>query len=140
MTDDGGRLFTPRRPWRELSTWTKALHVIAIAGWVVAIASLSTVGCIETAALKQPTIANSEFYHPHNIKGIIRYFNSYQERIYLLAKPIMIGSFVVTAVLFGLLNHLDRRWEREKKQELLNRLAQPIAEQQSSRGPLDVPK
>jgi len=46
----------PRRPWQELSPWMRALRVSMLIGWAVAMISISTVGAIETAALRQPKI------------------------------------------------------------------------------------
>src|SRR2546422_411047 len=104
------KIFRSTRSWHELSTPLKVLRVSAITGWAIGLVSLLTVGGIETAALSQPTIADSTFHHPHDIKGQIRYFSEREERIYLIAKPMMIGSLGVIAVLFALSNHLDERW------------------------------
>jgi hypothetical protein len=119
--------------WNELPPWMRLLRASAITGWVVVVGSLLTVGTIETAALRQPTIADSYFAHPHDIKGRIRFFSDQQERIYVVAKPLMISSFVVTFVLFCFCGRLEERREQRKKQWQLQQIAQRMIEQETKR-------
>jgi hypothetical protein len=46
-------------PWRLLPIWPRIARVTAIVGWCVAMASLLTVGGIETVATGQPEIAGA---------------------------------------------------------------------------------
>jgi hypothetical protein len=119
--------------WDELPPWMRLLRASAISGWVVVVASLLTVGIIETAALHQPTTADSYFAHPHDIKGRIRFFSNQQERIYVVAKPLMISSFVITFVLFCFCGRLEERREQRQKQRQLQQIAQRMIEQETER-------
>jgi hypothetical protein len=116
----------PRRPWQELSPWMRALRVSMLIGWAVAMISISTVGAIETAALRQPKIADAPFVHPHEIKGGIRFFTDRQERIYAVAKPLMIGSWAVTLAFMVALGRIEESWRKRKQQDLLHRLATEV--------------
>jgi hypothetical protein len=116
----------PRRPWQEIPPWMRALRVSMFIGWAVAIISISTVGAIETAALRQPKIADAPFIHPHEIKGGIRFFTDRQEKIYAVAKPLMIGSFAVTFAFIVALGRIEERWRKRRQQDLLDRLATEV--------------
>ena len=69
----------------------------------------------------------------HDIKGRIRFFSDQQERIYVVAKPLMISSFVVTFVLFCVCGRLEERREQRKKQRQLQQIAQRMIEQETKR-------
>jgi hypothetical protein len=114
---------TMRRPWQELSPWMRVLLALSLIGWIVAMGSMLTVGYIETAALKQPKIADSLFTHPHDVKGIVRYFSEHQEQIYRIAKPLMIGSWAATLFLFIVYGHFEDQWEERKQQNLMDRIS-----------------
>jgi hypothetical protein len=118
--------YPKRRPWQELSLWIRALRVSMLTCWAVGIISFSTVGAIETAALRQPKIADAPFVHPHEIKGGIRFFTDRQERIYAVGKPWMIGSWAVTLALMLALGHIEESWRKRKQQDLLDRLATEV--------------
>jgi hypothetical protein len=113
---------TMHRAWRELSPWMRVLLVVSLSGWVVAMGSMTTVGYIETAALSQPKIGDSLFTHPHKVKGVIRFFSDHQEQIYGIAKPLMIGSWAVTFVLFIVYGHIEDQWKERKQRSLMDRL------------------
>jgi hypothetical protein len=71
-------LYPRDRPWQELSPWMRALRVSMLICFAVAMISMSTVGAIETAALRQPKIADAPFVHPREIKGGVRFFTDRQ--------------------------------------------------------------
>jgi hypothetical protein len=88
--------------------------------------SISTVGAIETAALGQPKIADAPFVHPHEIKGGVRFFTDRQEKIYAVAKPLMIGSWAVTLALMLAVGRIEESWRKRKQQDLLDRVATEV--------------
>jgi ABC-type Fe3+ transport system permease subunit len=118
VSDDDPR----HRPWREMSPLMRVLLAMLLACWAVALVSLCTVGFIETVAVKQPEIADAEFVHPHNIKGVTRFFTDRQERIYAVAKPLMIGFGAAALVLMVVLRRADENWRGRKQRDLLDRL------------------
>jgi hypothetical protein len=117
--------------WRELPPWMKLLRSGAVVGWSIFMGSLVTVGAIETAALRQPAVADAHFNHPHDIKGTVRFFSDRQEQVYVVAKPLMLGSFAVSAVLFGSCKRLEESREKRKKQKQLEQLSQRLSEQET---------
>ena len=114
---------TMHRNWQELSSGMRVLLVISLIGWIVAMGSMLTVGYIETAALNQPKIADSLFTHPHNIKGVVRFFSDHQEQIYGVARPLMIGSWAATFVLFSVYGHMEDQWKKRKQRSLMDRVS-----------------
>jgi len=117
----GGHMM--HRTWQELSPWMRVLLVICLIGWIVAMGSMLTVGYIETAALEQPKAADSLFTHPHNVKGVIRFFSDHQEQIYRIARPLMIGSWAATFVLFCVYGHIEDRRKEQKQKSLMDRIS-----------------
>jgi ABC-type Fe3+ transport system permease subunit len=110
-------------PWQELSPWMRALRVSMLICWTVALISICTVGAIETVALRQPEIADAKFVQPHNIKGVIRFFTDRQERIYAVAKSLMIGFGALTFALTLVVRRAEENWKKRKQRDLLDRLA-----------------
>jgi hypothetical protein len=92
----------------------------------VSIISMSTVGAIETAALRQPKIANAPFVHPHEIKSGVRFFTDRQETLYAVAKPLMIGSCAVSFAFIMALSRIEESWRKRKQQDLLDRLGNEV--------------
>ncbi len=84
--------------------------------------SICTVGSIETVALRQPKIADAQFVHPHNIKGIIRFFTDRQESVYAVAKPLMIGFGAICLALMVVFRRVEENWRQRKQRDLLDRL------------------
>jgi len=80
----------------------KVLWIASLAAFSLFMASLLTVGWIETAALSQPSIPDSLYRHPHEIKGAIRFFTNQQETIYSIAKPTMVVALILVAMLVWL--------------------------------------
>jgi hypothetical protein len=111
-----------RRSWQELSPSMRALRVSMYICWAAALISMCTVGSIETAALSQPKIADAQFVHPHNIKGVIRFFTDREERLYAVAKPLMIGFGAVAFTLIVIVGRIEESWRERKQQDLLDRL------------------
>jgi hypothetical protein len=99
----------------------KILRTTVFAGWMIAMAALLTVGCIETAALGQPSTLTAFYRHPHEIKGAIRFFPDLQEYVYSIARPTMFASFPVFFLLAILHNWLGNRQEERTKRRLLKR-------------------
>ena len=118
--------YARHRPWQELSPWMRALRVGILICWAVMMISISTVGAIETAALGQPKIADAPFVHPHEIKGGLRFFTDRQEKIYAVAKPLMIGSWAVTLALMLAVGRIEESWRKRKQQDLLDRVATEV--------------
>jgi hypothetical protein len=118
--------YARHRPWQELSPWMRALRVGILICWAVMMISISTVGAIETAALGQPKIADAPFVHPHEIKGGVRFFTDRQEKIYAVAKPLMIGSWAVTLALMLAVGRIEESWRKRKQQDLLDRVATEV--------------
>jgi hypothetical protein len=110
------------RPWREMSPWMQALRASLLICWAVALISICTVGSIETVALRQPKIADAQFVHPHNIKGIIRFFTDRQESVYAVAKPLMIGFGAISLALMVVFRRVEENWTQRKQRDLLDRL------------------
>jgi ABC-type Fe3+ transport system permease subunit len=108
------------RPWQELSPWMRALRVSILICWAVMMIA------IETAALRQPKIADATFVHPHEIKGGVRFFTDRQEKIYAAARPLMIGSWAVTLALMVAVGRTEESWRKRKQQDLLDRLATEV--------------
>jgi hypothetical protein len=98
----------------------RILALASILAWTIFMVSLLIVGWIETAALTQPSNATSLYLYPREVKGVIRFFTEHQEAIYSVAKPSMLPSFLVTAILFGLYNSLDRRAKRRRVERILS--------------------
>jgi hypothetical protein len=120
---DAGLGDLPRyRPWQEISPRMRALRVTMFVCCAVAFVSMSAVGSIETAALRQPKIADAEFVHAHEIKGGIRFFTDRQEQIYAIAKLLMFGFGVVGLALGVIHNRIEENWRNRKQQDLLDRL------------------
>ena len=84
--------------------------------------SLLTVGEIETAALRQPKIPDTFYIYYHDIKGVPRYFSQGQERVYRVAKPLMIASFGVTLLMFCVYGKLEERWDERRCRAALEEL------------------
>ena len=97
--------------------------------------SIFAVGFIETLALHQSTISNSDFHYPHMIKGRTRFFSDCEEQIYVVAKPLMVGSFFGIFVLLGVCGELEKRRKRRNVQDALVRYAQRTEEQEVDSGP-----
>src|SRR6266404_3438093 len=89
--------------WRKLSTRTKLLCIGCLAAFCLYAGSLTMIGWIETAALSQPSIADSEFSHPHKIKDGIRFLTDQQETIYSIAQPTMYGALILVAIVVWLM-------------------------------------
>ncbi len=85
--------------WRKLSTRTKLLTAACLAAFCLYAGALTTIGWIETAALSQPSTADSMYSHPHKIKDGIRFFTDEQETIYSIAQPTMFGALILVAIL-----------------------------------------
>jgi hypothetical protein len=119
-------LYPRDRPWQELSPQMRALRVSMLICLAVAMISMSTVGAIETTALRQPKIAHALFVHPHEIKGGVRFFTDRQEKIYAIAKPLMIGSWAVTFAFIVALSLIEEGWRKRKQQDLLDRLGNEV--------------
>jgi hypothetical protein len=66
-------------------------------------------------------VAEGQFVHPHPIKGTIRFFSDGQERIYRVAKPAMLLSWLSCMVLFGAYLAIERRVKLQKAQHELAR-------------------
>jgi hypothetical protein len=109
------RLPDSRAKWRTQDAphlaRTLSVDAGAVGNWLVWLDCLygfnAPVGYIETAELKQPKIADSLFTHPHNIKGVMRFFSDHQQQIYRVARPLMIGSWAATLVLFSVYGHIE---------------------------------
>jgi hypothetical protein len=114
------------RPWQELSPRMRALRVIMFICWAVGLVSLCTVGSIETAALRQPKIADAQFIHPHSVKGTVRFFTERQEGIYAVAKPLMIGFWAVGLAFMVMLNRVEQNWREQKQRDLLDRFTSEV--------------
>jgi len=121
-----GDAYPRYRPWQELSPWMRALRVSVFICWIVTIGSISTVGYIEAAALRQPKIADAEFVYPHNVKGVVRLFTDQQEGIYAIAKPLMIGFGAITLALIVVGRRVEEDWRERKLQEALDRLSTEV--------------
>ena len=80
-------------------------------------------GAIETVALGQPTIADGPFVHPHNIKGRVRFFTDRQEKIYAVAKPLIVPSWAVLMLMIVTANLMEERRKKQAQQDLLERIA-----------------
>jgi hypothetical protein len=102
------------------------LRVSALICWAVVMISISTVGAIETAALRPPKIPDAPFVHPHEIKGGVRCFTDRQEKIYAVAKPLLIGCWAVTLALMVAVGRIEESWRKQKEQDLLDRLAHKV--------------
>jgi hypothetical protein len=89
----------------------------------------TTVGAIETSALRQPKVAYAEFVHPHEVKGGIRFFTDQQERIYAVAKLLMISFWPLGVTLLVILGRFEENWREGKQRDLLD----PIATETSRR-------
>jgi hypothetical protein len=122
----GAGSYPRHRPWRELSPWMRVLRVSILICWTVVMISISTVGAIETTALRQPKIPDAPFVHPHEIKGGIRFFTDRQEKIYGVAKPLLIGSCAVTFALMMVVGRIEESWRKQKERDLLNRLVSEV--------------
>jgi hypothetical protein len=110
------------RPWREMSPWMRALRASLLICWAVALISICTVGFLETVALRQPKIADAQFVHPHNIKGVIRFFTDRQESIYAVAKPLMFGFGAICLALMVVFRRVEENWREQKLLDCLDRL------------------
>jgi hypothetical protein len=99
----------------------------AVGNWLVWLDCLygfnAPVGYIEAAGLKQPKIADSLFTHPHNTKGVIGFFSDHQEQIYRAGRPLMIGSWAATLVLFSVYGPIEDQWKERKQQSLMDRVS-----------------
>jgi hypothetical protein len=113
----------PRLPWQELFRWMQALRVSMYICFAVALIAMCAVGSIETAALTQPKIADAQFVHPHNIKGAIRFFTDREERLYAVAKPLMISFGAVFFALMFVVGRVEENCRERKQQDLLDRIA-----------------
>jgi hypothetical protein len=109
-------------PWREQSIGMRILIISGLLAFCFSMACMLMVGYIETAALSQPSVADSVFRHPHRIKGVVRFFTDQQEDIYSIVQPIMIPAFVVLAIFGGIHNWLTRRQEKEIERKRLDRM------------------
>jgi hypothetical protein len=101
----------------------RVLRVSVVIFGVVGIILFGTVGAIETVALRQPTIADGPFVHPHKIKGRVRFFTNRQETIYAIAKPLMMPAFAVSLTILMAFNLMEARRKKQAQQELLERIA-----------------
>lgn len=114
--------------------WRHTIHKSLLIGRTIFFVSIFTVGFIETLALHQPTISESAFHYPHTIKGHTRFFSDYEEQIYVVAKPLMVGSFFGTFVLLGVCGELEKWRKRRNVQDALVRYAQRIEERELDSG------
>jgi hypothetical protein len=110
------------RPWREMSPWMRALRASLLICWAVALISVCTVGFIETVALRQPKTADAQFVHPHNIKGVMRFFTDRQESIYAVAKPLMFDFGAIFLALMVVFRHVEENLREQKMRDFLDRL------------------
>jgi hypothetical protein len=101
----------------------RTLRLSVLIFGVVGITIFGAVGAIETVALGQPTIAEGPFVHPHNIKGRVRFFTDRQEKIYAVAKPLMILAWAISLLTIMALNLMEQRRKEQAQQELLERIA-----------------
>jgi hypothetical protein len=100
----------------------KALLILTLLAFGFATSCMLIAGYIETAALSQPSVANSVFRHPHLIKGVIRFFTDQQESVYSIVRPIMFPAWVIAAVVGGWYSLLVRREAEEIKRKKLDRI------------------
>jgi hypothetical protein len=101
----------------------RALRVSVLIFGVAGILLFGLVGAIETVALGQPTIADGPFVHPHEIKGRVRFFTDRQERIYVVAKSLMVPAWAVALTILVAFNLMEERRKKQAQQELLERIA-----------------
>ena len=119
----GQRLRDPILPWRELPAWLRVLRVAAAACCVVFLGLMITVGTIETAALHQPAVSDHLYLYPHSVKGTIRYFSADQERVYRLAKPLLLPSLGIMLLLLGVSRTGEHRLSKRRLQAALQQVA-----------------
>ena len=100
----------------------KTLVVILSTTFAVAVVAGFIVGRIETIALGQPDIPTPIYRHPHAIKSVVRYITDDQEQLYSISQPIMIASFVLSALLAIIYEILRRIDYNRRKQALLERI------------------
>jgi hypothetical protein len=104
----------------------RLLRVSVLVSAAVGIIAFGTVGGIETVALKQPTIADGPFVHPHKIKGRVRFFTDWQEKIYVSANSLMMPTWCVGVILVVAFNLMDERRKKQTQQDLLDRIATEV--------------
>jgi hypothetical protein len=109
--------------FRPTPALMRVLRISVLASGAVGMILFGTVGAIETVALHQPTIANGSFVHPHNIKGRVRFFTDRQEKIYAVAKPLMMPAWVVAFMMIVAANVMEECRKRQAQQDLLERIA-----------------
>jgi hypothetical protein len=97
----------------------RIVYVLTIVVWCFVGGALLTVGEIETAAIWQPSAPDGIYLHPHAIKGSVRYFSDGQERVYRVAKPLMIGGFVVMLPISCVFIYMLQRFDRRRRQAAL---------------------
>jgi hypothetical protein len=108
--------------FRPTPALMRVLRISVLAGGAVAMILFGTVGAIETVALRQPTIADGPFVHPHNIKGRVRFFTDRQEKIYAVAKPLMMPAWGVFFMILMAANLMEGRRKKQAQQDLLERI------------------
>jgi ABC-type dipeptide/oligopeptide/nickel transport system permease component len=112
----------PKLPWRQQSIGMRVLFILGLLIFGVTVGCFLVVGYIETAALSQPSVANSIFRHPHQVKGVIRFFTDQQESVYSIVQPLMLPAFAVLCLVGGTWNWLVRREVEKIKRKKLNRI------------------
>jgi hypothetical protein len=103
-------------PWREMSRTMRILKMLSLVGWAAAMASLLTLGGIETVALKQPKEPDGIYQHPYDINGRIRYLTGTQDRMIGVAHPALI-VFGVWFVLSGAGYEILRRADYKRRMQ-----------------------
>jgi hypothetical protein len=76
--------------WRRYSRGMKILAFLGVIGWSISMLAMFAIAGVETSALRQPTVPDTTFRRPHQIKNSIRYFTDRQERIWSIAYPTML--------------------------------------------------
>jgi hypothetical protein len=71
--------------------------------------SLTVNGSIYNAAIHQPKVADEIYRYPHSIKGEIHFLSAWEDVVFSISHPVMIVSFAIGCVVFGLLKYLERR-------------------------------
>jgi len=115
----GRRVAVAKVSWHDLPGWMRIVYVLMIVGWCFVMGALLTVGQIETAAIWQPSTPDGIYRYPHDIKGSVRYFSDGQERLYGVARPLMVGGFALMLPVSGMFIYILRRLNERRRQEAL---------------------
>jgi hypothetical protein len=107
-------------PWREKSRAMKVLVVALSASWIAVLVTGLVVSGIEIVALGQPSDPTPIYNHAHGIKNGIRYFTDAQDWSYSIARPALIASFALCALLATAYESLRRADYNRRKRALFD--------------------